>query len=69
MKDYIIYWRGTESEFSKFDDAVAWAKDCTREEEKFDTALIINRKYVDNVKMYTLRWIIFDMFELVRVQI
>lgn len=69
MKDYIVYWHGTENEFNNFNTALEFAKECTREEEEFDTALIINRRHDDNVKIYTLRWIIFGMYEYTRVQI
>ena len=69
MKDYIVYWNGTETGYDKIEDALAFAKECTREEKEFDTALIINRKYSLGVKMYTLRWIIFGMYEYTEVQI
>ena len=69
MNNYIVYWYGTEKGFKKFKDALEFAKDCTRGEIKFDTALIVNRKNKNNVRIYSLIWVISNVFHYSRIEI
>lgn len=65
---YEVICRGKSCKFDNFDEALQYAKMITFEEEKFDTALIIERSDSD-VKIQGLRWIIFNMYEVVNLTI
>ena len=63
-----VIWNGKSFEFNDYDRAIKHAKSATYKEEKFDTALIIKRSN-DGVELEGLRWIIFDMYELVNLNV
>lgn len=69
MDNYMVYWYGIEKGFKKFKDALDFAKERTKGEIKFDTALIVNRKNPNNVRIYTLTWIVPNVFQYSRVEI
>ena len=65
---YEVIWHGKSFEFDDYGEAIEYAKTMTFEEEKFDTALILKRSEND-VKIQGIRWIIFDMYELVNLTV
>ena len=65
---YEVIWHGKSFEFSDYYEALDFAKIMTFEEEKFYTALILKRSE-DDVKIQGIRWILFDMYELVNLTI